>query len=100
MTTVIIEIEYFDENNTAQNIYPQFSGDAHWDNDGIGSYEAWGFKGFDRGRDYIAMEDDAVWDEKYFTERQNEVIRDFYKKNIDMIHGKICEKYAMDRRDD
>ncbi len=28
--------------------------DIVWDNDGIGSYEYWGFKGYDKGRDYIS----------------------------------------------
>lgn len=38
-----------------------FSGSAsyevEWENDGIGSYEYWGAKGFDKGNDYAVVED-------------------------------------------
>lgn len=31
-----------------------------WDNDGIGAYEYWGAKGFDKGHDYAVLEDTSI----------------------------------------
>ena len=31
--------------------------DVEWENDGIGSYEYWGAKGFDKGHDYATLSD-------------------------------------------
>ena len=31
--------------------------DVEWDNDGIGSYEYWGAKCFDKGHDYAVLDD-------------------------------------------
>jgi hypothetical protein len=36
--------------------------DVEWENDGIGSYEYWGAKGFDAGHDYAVVSDYSVSD--------------------------------------
>ena len=36
--------------------------DVEWENDGIGSYEYWGAKGFDAGHDYAVVSDYSVAD--------------------------------------
>ena len=40
--------------------------DGIWENDGIGAYEYWGHRGFDKGHDYFVIES-AEWDKTGFT---------------------------------
>lgn len=37
-----------------------------WQNDGIGAYEYWGCKGYDKGIDYLAITE-TIWDSAGFT---------------------------------
>lgn len=61
------------------------------ENDGIGSYECWGFKGFDRGEDYVYVQN-AKWDESLYTAEQNDAIRKYVDDSYSELETHI-EKY-------
>ena len=44
------------------------------ENNGIGHYEYFGAKGYDKGTSYLCLETDPNWDEKLFTAEQNKAI--------------------------
>jgi hypothetical protein len=46
------------------------------ENDGIGSYEYWGHKCYDRGTDYLQLEE-IHWDKSLYSEEQNNLIWDW-----------------------
>jgi hypothetical protein len=45
-------------------------------NDGIGAYECHGFRGYDKGEDYIWLED-IHWNRDQYSEQQNVLIWDW-----------------------
>jgi len=56
-------------------------------NDGIGSYECHGFKGFDAGSDYLEIEDIVpVWD------NEPALLRSAFMKRIDNDFEKLSEE--------
>ena len=91
-------IEYFleDKENEANSFYVEFSGDIKWENDGIGLYEYWGAKCFDKGNDYPVMWDSPKWDETKHSESENLKIKEFLEDidNEDIICN-LIEKEAM-----
>ena len=62
------------------------------ENSGIGSYEYCGIKGYDKGIDYLELED-VKWDEALYTKKQNEKIMKFVYDNWADIE-KHLENYA------
>ena len=50
----ILELNGIEINGRTYNFDIEFS--YHWDNDGIGSYEYWGMKGYDKGHDYVEID--------------------------------------------
>jgi hypothetical protein len=54
------EIESFEYEGRMFSMSVEY--DVEWENDGIGSYEYWGAKGFDAGQDYAVVSDYAVSD--------------------------------------
>jgi hypothetical protein len=55
--------------------------EGSWFNNGIGPYEYWGFKGYDKGTDYFEIEN-TYWDNKGFSQEEIEIIEEEIKKNI------------------
>lgn len=53
-----------------------------WGNSGIGSYEFWGFKDYDKGHDYV---DEIQWDTDLYTDIENDLIREYVIDNFDSI---------------
>lgn len=62
----------------------------HIENNGIGSYEYWGFKGYDAGQDYLEI--DSI--EPYFTD-QSEKVRASINKYIDDNYESVCQDAEM-----
>ena len=62
------------------------------ENSGIGSYEYWGFKGYDAGVDYAICEE-IEWDVTNFTEDQNEYIQQWLDKNWEDLEKEAVERY-------
>jgi len=58
----------------------------HIENNGIGSYEYWGFKGYDAGQDYL--ETDSI--KPIYTD-QTEEIKASINKYIDDNYDSVCE---------
>lgn len=77
--------------------------DVEWDNDGIGSYEYWGAKGFDAGHDYAVVSDYTVSDLIEYLKDGTEVSIDesdpIFKKVASAISDKVdkaCENIEPD----
>ncbi|MEI7960720.1 MAG: hypothetical protein WCI04_00130 [archaeon] len=60
------------------------------ENDGIGSYEFHGSRGYDSGTDYIVVED-IEWDKSSHTDRENEVIQKYLDKNFSSLAEDMSE---------
>ena len=59
-------------------------------NDGIGSYEFWGSKGYDSGTDYWEI-DNIEWDKSKWTDAENKVIEQYINCNLEKLTEKIIE---------
>lgn len=70
-----------------------------WENDGIGSYEYWGFRGYDKGTDYVVCEDMKVISKHDDAETAaiEEYLRD--EENWKTISEAACEKYEKNCRE-
>lgn len=55
--------------------------DCIWENDGIGNYECWGSKYYDKGRDYLAIED-WKWDQRGFTAEEIGIVEGLIEVNL------------------
>ncbi len=68
-----------------------------WENDGIGSYEYWGQKCFDRGNDYVSLEYNGcpTWDKSKHTEEENTIIQQWVdvSKNSEKLEERFCDEY-------
>lgn len=89
------EIEYKDENEI-KYLQVYFEADVCIENDGIGCYEFWGYKGFDRGHNYVTLDGDPVWDERLYTDAENRIIKEFRKdaKKWGALCNAFCEEYS------
>lgn len=91
------EIEY-EKDGEYEYLAVTFQAEPRWENDGIGAYEYWGAKGYDRGHDYVSIEyyGDPTWNESDYTEDENRVINEFRNdpKKWAKLCEYICEKYA------
>jgi hypothetical protein len=59
----------------------EFKASCRWENDGIGSYEYWGAKCYDKGVDYPVLDSDIEWDEKKHTPEQIAAITAYLSDN-------------------
>ena len=66
--------------------------DLNWENDGIGSYEYWGFNEYDKGHDYVVCENMEIVSKH--SEEEMVVVRDYFDKNFEKIEADACEAYA------
>ena len=91
------EIEY-EKDGEYEYLTVTFQAEPRWENDGIGAYEYWGAKGYDRGHDYVSLEyyGDPTWNESDYTEDENRIINEFRSdsKKWGKLCEYICEKYA------
>jgi hypothetical protein len=62
------------------------------ENDGIGSYEFWGFSGYDSGTNYLTVED-ATWNKDLYTAEENAFIDKYIDDNIDKIDEDIVNDF-------
>jgi hypothetical protein len=53
-----------------------FTCELQWENNGIGSYEFWGSRGYDEGDNYVVL-NHLKWDESIYTKEQNEAIQTY-----------------------
>lgn len=60
------------------------------ENDGIGSYEFHGSRGYDSGSDYMVIED-IEWDKSKHSDRENEVIQKYLDKNFSSLAEDMSE---------
>ena len=66
-----------------------------WENDGIGPYEYWGFKCFDKGNDYVLIEDiQPVFKDE--DEATRKIVQDY----IDMNEESLAERFSETIADD
>ena len=74
-------------------IVVEFECELYCENDGIGSYEFWGSRGYDAGNEYLVL-DQLKWNESLFTDEQNEIIRQHINddNNWLILEEKIAEK--------
>jgi hypothetical protein len=88
------EIEYFNhEIDDYCYIDVDFEGEVQVGNDGIGSYEFWGYRGYDHGVDYLYCEN-ITWDKSKYTDNENYIIEKYLEKNFDKIENEICHNYS------
>ena len=75
----------------------EFEGEPQWENDGIGSYEYWGSRGYDNGRDYVSFEQNGLptWDKSKYNDDENEAI-ELYTQTVqfDSFCDDFCRRYA------
>lgn len=62
----------------------------NWENDGIGAYEYWGNKEFDKGRNYVSV-DEVKWDKAGFTDEEIEEIEIAIDKELESLSEQIEE---------
>lgn len=89
----ISDFDYFF--NDYNILIVEFEGYPKWENDGIGSYEYWGFREYDHGHDYLSFEsaDDPTWNESKHTQEENNIIQEFMNTiGYDIICKKLCDK--------
>ena len=65
------------------------------ENNGIGEYEFWGFKGNDKGMDYADIYEYS-WDKSNFTDEQNKEIETQIENNISKLESEIEESWKED----
>jgi len=80
---LIEEIEINDE-----LIEVEFEGEIAIENDGIGHYEYWGQKCYDKGHDYPVLYS-CTWERSLFTDEQNDEIEKYLDKNIKQIEDEF-----------
>lgn len=93
MSAAYFEIEFEDGNS--QTV--EFDGEPYTESSGIGSYEYWGQKCYDRGIDYLVC-DNCDWDHTLYTDEQNKTIAKFASDNYDRIEFAICENHQEQMR--
>lgn len=74
----------------------EFEGEPQWENDGIGSYEYWGSREYDKGRDYVSFEQNGypTWDRSKYNDDENEAIELFTKtEQFENFCTDFCNKY-------
>jgi len=68
------------------------------ENDGIGSYEFWGMKGYDAGQNYISLEHygSPIWNPENYTCEENKAIAAFINDEIQLekLEDLFCKEYA------
>lgn len=61
--------------------------------EGIGTYEFWGQKGFD-SRKVLSIEEDGIWwDKSHYSELGNEIIARYLEDNYEQICQEFIDKY-------
>ena len=65
--------------------------DVKWDNDGIGSYEYWGFCGYDHGHDYTECENIDV--KSKHSDEDMKIINDYIDENYEELAEAACLQY-------
>ena len=77
--------------------------ESEWDNDGIGAYEYWGSKGFDKGNDYVEIYD-VDWDKTGYTPEEVEIVEAAIDDNMEawatQIEGEFEPDYDYPEPDD
>jgi len=71
----------------------------YWENDGIGPYEYWGAVGYDKGTDYVVIED-YDYDKSGMTPEEIENINSMIDKNLNTWTTQIEEESADDQEAD
>lgn len=95
--TFTIEVELPD-GDTYKYVDIEVTCDYSIHNNGIGPYEYWGFRGYDRGVDYAAIED-AAWDKSQFTAEEIKLIQAAIDKELVNWEQEIMDRVA-DRKSD
>jgi len=62
-------------------------------NDGIGSYEYWGQKCYDRGEDYYIMEDYPTWNHDLYTYSENWLIAIWLMANYSWVEDLFIKEF-------
>ena len=62
----------------------ELTAEGHVANDGIGSYEYWGCKGYDSGTDYFEIEE-ITYEKKEYSEEQQKIIDQYLIDNSEEI---------------
>lgn len=88
--SIVDEISYIKD---GQDIFleVEFYGDMILENNGIGSYEYWGYRGYDHGQDYYECEG-VDWDKPCYTEEENAAIQQYVDEYYDKICGQLIDK--------
>lgn len=79
----------------------EFEGEPQWENDGIGSYEYWGSREYDKGRDYVSFEQNGypTWDKSKHNDDENEAIELFTKtEQFRNFCNDFCRRYAKENK--
>lgn len=73
----------------------EFEGSPTVENDGIGPYEYWGYKCFDKGEDYQVLEE-LDYDKSLYSKEQNDIIERYIDDNFKSISESIIENHNRD----
>jgi len=80
-------------------LHVEFTAEMISQNDGIGSYEFWGSREFDKGEDYWSI-DKLSWDYDSYTKEQNAAISAYIDENWAEIDEKEGDEYQVDYEPD
>jgi hypothetical protein len=79
----------------------EFEAFPRWENDGIGSYEYWGSKEYDYGRNYVSLEfyGEPTYNSEDYTPDENEAIHLYINSpDFDKLCDKFCKIYAKENK--
>lgn len=94
MGTLEMDIEIITEGKEKEPLVVEFIADISVENDGIGSYEYWGFKGYDKGVDYPVV-DTIYWNKEKHTEEENKIINEYFKEYENWLYDKFEKKLKL-----
>ena len=91
---MLYELEYLKEDGEYDYINVDFDANFYAESTGIGSYEYWGFKGYDKGQDYYSC-DDVRWNKSLYTEEQNAIIQKHLDENHEHIEKLLIQNHSI-----
>ncbi|NDB86259.1 MAG: hypothetical protein EB127_26715 [Alphaproteobacteria bacterium] len=93
---MVIQIEYLNPiTNNHDEIDVDIFGEFETESSGIGSYEYWGFRGYDKEVTYLICAN-IKWDTDKYDEPTNGIIKDYIDKNFSHLSDKLVAEQEED----
>ena len=80
----------YDDDHTYEDVEVEYDYDIYWD--GIGSYEYWGFRGYDKGNECCDIDNITLVKNEEYTEEDVKYIEKYISENYEKISEKLTEQ--------